>query len=131
MAEPISVLLVDDNPTFLRVTTRYLQQQEDMIVVGVAPSGEKGLAEAIKLQPKIVLLDLAMPDLSGLELIPRLKEAHPGICIIALTVLNTEGYRRAALEAGADEFLPKAVMATELLPTIRRLAENNRNQETK
>jgi DNA-binding NarL/FixJ family response regulator len=131
VAELISVLLVDDNPTFLRVATRYLQQQEDMIVVGVAPSGEKGLAEAIKLQPKIVLLDLAMPDLSGLELIPRLKEAHPGICIIALTVLNTEGYRRAALEAGADEFLPKAVMATELLPTIRRLAENNSNQETK
>jgi DNA-binding NarL/FixJ family response regulator len=61
-----------------------------------------------------------MPDLPGLQAIPRLRQLLPQAGIIALTMLDTESYRRAALAAGADEFVPKAVMHTHLLPSIQR-----------
>ena len=121
--KPISVLLVDDNPAFLRIVTRFLQQHEDVVVVGAAGGGEEVLALAQDLQPDIVLIDLAMPGLSGLETIPRLRAVLPEVGIIALTVLDTSSYRQAALEAGANDFVPKASLNTELLPAIRRVVQ--------
>ena len=64
---PISVPLVDDNLTFLRIATRLLQGQSDVVVVGTAGGGEEFLAQGQGLQPDIVLGDLAMPGLSGLK----------------------------------------------------------------
>jgi DNA-binding NarL/FixJ family response regulator len=120
---PISVLLVDDNPRFLRIATRFLQEHDDVVVVGAAGGGEEALTLAQDLQPDIVLIDLAMPGLSGLETIPRLRAVLPEVGIIALTVLDTNSYRQAALAAGADDFVPKASLSTELLPAIRRVAQ--------
>jgi two-component system response regulator NreC len=91
-----------------------------VVVVGTAAGGEEALARAQELQPQAVLIDLAMPDLPGLQAIPRLREMLPDMGIIALTMLDTEVYRRAALAAGADEFVPKAAMHTALLPSIQR-----------
>ena len=121
--KPISVLLVDDNPAFLRIVTRFLQEHDDVVVVGVAGGGEEALALAQDLKPDIVLIDLAMPGLSGLETIPRLRAVLPEVGIIALTVLDTNGYREAALAASADDFVPKATLDTDLLPAIRRVAQ--------
>jgi DNA-binding NarL/FixJ family response regulator len=121
--KPISVLLVDDNPRFLRIATRFLQEHDDVVVVGAAGGGEEALTLAQDLQPDIVLIDLAMPGLSGLETIPRLRAVLPEVGIIALTVLDTNSYRQAALAAGADDFVPKASLSTELLPAIRRVAQ--------
>ncbi len=121
--KPISVLLVDDNPAFLRIVTRFLQQHDDVVVVGAAGGGEEALALAQDLQPDIVLIDLAMPGLSGLETIPRLRAMLPKVGIIALTVLDTNSYRQAALEAGANDFVPKASLNTDLLLAIRRVAQ--------
>jgi len=121
--KPIAVLLVDDNATFLRIATRFLQDHDDVVVVGVAGGGEEGLAQAQDLQPDIVLVDLAMPGLSGLEMIPRLRATLPEVGIIALTVLDTNSYRQAALAAGADDFVSKATLNTTLLPAIRQAAQ--------
>jgi DNA-binding NarL/FixJ family response regulator len=118
--KPISVLLVDNNPVFLRVAARFLETHAEVVVVGTAAGGEEALTRAQELQPQVILLDLAMPDLPGLQAIPRLREMLPDMGIIALTMLDTDGYRRAALAAGADEFVPKAAMHTDLLPSIRR-----------
>ena len=120
--KPISVLLVDDNPAFLRIATRFLQQHDDVAVVGAAGGGEEALALAQDLQPDIVVIDLAMPGLSGLETIPRLRAVLPEVGIIALTVLDTNGYREAALSASANDFVPKVNLDTDLLPAIRRVA---------
>jgi DNA-binding NarL/FixJ family response regulator len=120
---PISVLLVDDNPRFLRIATRFLQEHDDVVVVGAAGGGEEALTLAQELQPDIVLIDLAMPGLSGLETIPRLQAMLPKVGIIALTVLDTDSYRQAALAAGADDFVPKPGLNTDLLPAIRRVAQ--------
>ena len=120
---PISILLVDDNPSFLRIATRFLQEHDDVVVVGTGGGGEEALALAQDLQPDIVLIDLAMPGLTGLATIPLLRVMLPKVGIIALTVLDTNGYRQAALAAGADDFVAKASLDTDLLPAIRRVAQ--------
>ena len=121
--KPISVLLVDDNPGFLRIATRFLQEHDDVVVVGAAGGGEEALALVQDLQPDIVVIDLAMPGLSGLATIPLLQIVLPEVGIIALTVLDTNGYRQAALAAGANDFVAKASLDTDLLPAIRRVAQ--------
>jgi len=124
--QPISVLLVDDNPTFLRILTRFLRQhhQEGITVAGTATSGMEALSRASDLQPEIVLLDMVMPGLSGLDLIPRLRKILPDVKIIVLTLFDTNGYRHAALEAGVDAFVPKEALNTDLVPAILRIARN-------
>jgi two-component system response regulator NreC len=117
---PISVLLVDNNPIFLRAASRFLETHAEVVVVGTAAGGEEALARAQELRPQVVLIDLAMPDLPGLQAIPRLRAMLPDMGIIALTMLDTDVYRRAALAAGADGFVPKAAMHTDLLASIRR-----------
>lgn len=121
--KPISVMLVDDNATFLRIVTRFLEGYEEVSVVGSAESGEEAIAQAHRLRPDIVLIDLAMPKVSGMEAILRLRAAWPKLGIIALTLLDTNGYRQAALTAGADEFVAKDSLDVDLLPTIQRVAE--------
>jgi DNA-binding NarL/FixJ family response regulator len=130
--DPISVLLVDDNPTFLRVLTRFLlqQYQDEVRVVGTASCGMAALARAQELRPRVILLDLAMPVLPGLNTIPRLRIMLPDVGIIALTLLDPNGYREAALAAGANEFVAKATLATDLLPAIRRVARAPVTPET-
>jgi DNA-binding NarL/FixJ family response regulator len=125
-ASKIRVLLVDDHEAFLRVATEFLQRHDELTVVGVARGGEEALAQAQDLQPGIVLIDLNMPGLGGLETIPRLRAMLPKAGIIALTLLDPKAYRQAALAAGADDFVRKANLSTELLPAIRRVAKTGR-----
>lgn len=125
---PISLLLVDDSPTFLRLVSRFLSEQypDEVVIGGLAEGGEAGLAQAQALRPDIVLIDLAMPGLPGLTAIPRLRAALPKVGIIALTLMEPNGYRQAALAGGADEFVSKATLATDLLPAIRRVMQADR-----
>src|SRR3990172_5032567 len=117
---PISLLLVDDSPTFLRLVSRFLSEQypDELVIAGLASGGEAGLAQAHALRPDIVLIDLAMPGLPGLKAIPLLRAAMPNLGIIALTLMEPNGYRQAAFGAGADEFVSKATLATDLLPAL-------------
>lgn len=119
----IRVMLVDDNPVFVRATTQFLEAHEDMAVVGTARGGDEALEQVGELRPQVVLIDLAMPGLSGLATIPRMRHEVPDVGIIALTVMNSPGFREAALTAGADVFVPKASMRTDLLPAVRALAQ--------
>lgn len=127
--KPISVLLVDNNPRFLRIATRFLQEHDDVTVVGAAGGGEEALALAQDLQPDMVLIDLAMPGLSGLETIPRLRAVLPKVGIIVLTMLDINSYRQAALAAGANDLVPKVTLNTDLLPAIRRVAQAARPRQ--
>ena len=124
---PTSVLLVDENLTFLRIAMRFLDMHDDIVVVGAVSEGEEALAQVQNLEPDIVLIDIAMPDLlGGLQFISRLRAALPGVGIIALTLIGTDGYRQALLEAGVDDFVPKVAMGSDLLLAIRRVGQVNR-----
>ena len=123
--KPISVLLVDDNPVFLSTAARFLQYHDEIVLVGTAAGGKDGFEQFQKLKPDIVLVDLCMTDLPGLELIPQLRAALPRIGIIALTTMDEDAYRQAALAAGADDFVTKDNITTDLLPAIRRVAETH------
>ena len=123
--KPISVMLVDDNAGFLRATTQFLEAQDGIAVIGSANGGRQALELAEKLKPQVILIDLAMADLPGLEAIPRLRDLLPGTSIVALTMMNTKGFRKAALAAGADGFVPKPKIRTSLLPTIHKISEND------
>ncbi len=119
----ISILLVDDNHTFVGIAKRLLEAQEDIVVVGTVDGGEEALERVLELKPDVILIDITLPSLpGGLNFIPRLRATLPGVGIIALTLLGTDGYRRAALEAGVDEFVPKANMGADLLSAIRRIS---------
>jgi DNA-binding NarL/FixJ family response regulator len=120
---PTSVLLVDDNPTFLRILIDFLREEEEILVVGTARSGEEAMVKAKELQPQVILLDLAMPGLGGLKTIPRLRSMMPDMGIIVLTVLDPNGYREGAMAAGADDFVAKVNVSTDLIPAIQRLAQ--------
>ncbi len=130
--KPIPVLLVDDNSTFVEILRGFIQEhyRDEVTVVGTANEAEQGLAYARALRPEAVLLDLAMPNLPGLKAIPRLRRILPEAGIIALTLLDPANYRQAALEAGADEFVCKATLTTDLLPAIRRVARGGASRHT-
>lgn len=119
--ESIRTLLVDDSPIFLNITIDFLQQHGDVAIVGAATGGKEGLALAQALQPQVILLDLCMLNLPGLEAIPHLRQMLPEAGIIVLTLHNIDAYRQAALAAGADDFVAKATMSADLLPAIRRI----------
>lgn len=122
----ITVLLVDDNPTFLDIVTRFLRQQQDIKVVSAVNGGEQAVAQVYRLKPDVVLVDLAMPQVTGMETILRMRAAWPKMGIIALTLLDTSGYRQAALTAGADDFVAKDSLNAELVPTIKRVVASKR-----
>lgn len=123
------VLVVDDHEPFLRVATGFLQRHQELVVVGAARGGEEALAQAQALRPQVVLLDLNMPGLSGLDAIPRLRAMLPQVHIIALTLLDVNTYRQPALAAGADDFVSKANLTTDLLPAIRRVMQTVRPRQ--
>ena len=121
----IRVLAVDDNEAFLRVATDFLQRQHELTVVGAIGGDEEALAQVQDLQPRVIVIGLDTP---GLEILPRLRNILPGVGIIALTLLEGNAYRRAALAAGADDLVPKAELVTDLLPAIRRVVQANRSR---
>ncbi|MBC8263421.1 MAG: response regulator transcription factor [Anaerolineales bacterium] len=124
--DSIRVLLVDDSAIFLRRAAEFLEEYEDLLVVGAARSGREALDQVLPLQPDIILLDLHMPGLSGLEVLPQLRALLPTVGIIVLSLFELEVYRRAALAAGADDYVAKGEMSTALLPAIKRVARISR-----
>ena len=120
----LSVLLVDDNPHFLRILDRFLSDySEDMLrVVGSVAGGRDAVAEAERLRPDVILVDLKMPDVPGLQLLPQLRRTLPDAILIALTLMDADEYREDALAAGAEAFVSKTSLECDLIPAIQRLA---------
>jgi DNA-binding NarL/FixJ family response regulator len=117
--DTISVLLIDDSSFFRRLAARFLASAAGVRLLGAAAGGDEALALAADLRPQVILLDLNLPGQGGLALLPRLRQIVPGGRIIILTLWESDVYRQAALAAGADAFVPKSQIATELVPAIR------------
>ncbi|MBI2884306.1 MAG: response regulator transcription factor [Candidatus Methylomirabilis oxyfera] len=115
---PIATLIVDDDLSFRKAVRALLEQAPEVSVVGEATDGEEALQLAQELRPDEVLMDITMPRLSGLEATRRIKAERPETKVIVLTVYQDEVYRKTAYESGADAFLTKKTVGTQLLPTI-------------
>jgi DNA-binding NarL/FixJ family response regulator len=114
-------LLVDDSSSFLRAAEDFLSTEPGIEVVGRAFSGRDAVALADQLHPDLVIMDLNMPEMNGLEATRLLKVQPNRPRVVILTLHDIPDYRAAAREAGADGFLPKPDFGTKLVPLIRDL----------
>ncbi len=118
----IRVLLADDHAVLRAGLKALLSAQADMDVVGEAGDGYEALQEAERLHPDVVLADVGMPGLSGLELTRRLKESMPQARVLILTVHEDQSFLHRALRAGAAGYLVKRAAEEDLLAGIRAVA---------
>ena len=116
-----TILIVDDNSEVRALIRRMSAQEPDLVVVGEAADGVEAIRLTHALRPDIVLLDLAMPHVNGLEALRRIKAERPATKVIIVTMHSEDAYRRAAEDSGADAFIVKKTLMTVLLPTIRRM----------
>src|SRR5579863_9804523 len=114
----IHILLADDH-TILRAGLKMmLNAQPDMEVVGEAQDGKHAISEAYRLQPDIVLMDITMPDMSGIEATRHIKKTQPEVKILVLTMHENEEYVFQALRAGASGYMLKEAADTELITAL-------------
>jgi len=117
VAQPISILIVDDNPAVRDALNCIIAAQADMKVVGTASNGLEALDQVESLAPAVVLIDVCMPRMNGLEATRRITERLPEIKVLCLA--NHATYIDAALDAGARGYLLKGCETWELLGMIR------------
>jgi DNA-binding NarL/FixJ family response regulator len=120
--EMIKVLIADDQSLFLESLSTFLRNYaEDIDVVGLARNGSEALEKAALLKPDIILMDVHMPVMDGVEATRRLIQDQPGLRIIILSTYDEDEYVREALGAGASGYLLKDISPTELIASIRAL----------
>jgi DNA-binding NarL/FixJ family response regulator len=115
----IRVLLVDDSAAFRTGMTRLLATIPDIKLCGTAADGATGSDAALRLQPDVVLMDIAMPRTNGIEATRLLNEQAPHIGVVVMTMLEDDDAVGQALRAGARGYLVKGAPQTEILETIR------------
>jgi DNA-binding NarL/FixJ family response regulator len=119
---PIRVLLVDDQALMRLGFAMILDAQDDLEVVGEAGDGVTALAQVRALTPDVVLMDVRMPGMNGIDATARIVELHPDIRVLVLTTFDLDEYAFAALRAGASGFLLKDAGPAELVSAIRAVA---------
>jgi two-component system response regulator NreC len=115
----MKILVVDDHEIVQEGLKQLISQQEDMEIVGEAQDGREALAKAKALRPDVLLLDITMPHLNGLEVLYLVKEALPDLRVVIFSMHRKEAFARQALEAGALGYVLKASPSTEVLAAIR------------
>lgn len=122
----IRVLLAEDQSLVLGALSALLSLEDDLEVVGAASDGEAALAKVRELVPDVLVTDIEMPRLSGLDLALRVREEFPGVRVVIVTTFGRAGYLRRALEVGAKGYLLKDAPASELADAIRRVYAGGR-----
>ena len=117
------VLVVDDHPAFRKALTSALRMVDDIEVAGEAGGGVAACEEATSLEPDVILMDLSMPDLSGIDAMKKIHETNPDLPVVILTAHADDGVERAAREAGASGFLAKGTGLHELVEVLQEAAE--------
>lgn len=120
MNDPITIVIIDDHEVVRKGVRSYLDTLSDMQVVGEAASGEDGLALVEETIPDIVLVDLIMPGMDGVETTRRIKEISPRTQIVVLTSYHKDAHIFPALKAGAISYILKDVKMEQLADTLRK-----------
>ena len=122
MADPIRVLIADDHPLFRDGMHGLLDSVADTQVVGEARSGEEVVSRTVELQPDVILMDIKMPGMNGIEATREILEASPHIAILVVTMFEDDDFVFAAMRAGARGYLLKGANQVETLRAIRAVA---------
>lgn len=126
MTEPTRLLLVEDQTLILGALSALLNMEPDLQVVAAVERAESALEVLAEQAVDVVLTDIEMPGMGGLELAERLRDSHPGLCVGIVTTFARKGYLRRALDAGVRGYLLKDTSADQLADSIRRMQAGER-----
>ncbi len=115
----ITILIADDHPLYRRSLISVLGEEPDFQIVGEADDGEEAVRLADELQPAVVLMDITMPKLDGLEATRQIKASHPDMAVLVLTIHSDDQHILGILEAGAAGYLTKSVFGDEIVQAVR------------
>jgi len=119
----VRLLLVDDHEVVRSGLRMLLDSEQDVQIVGEAGTAEEALRAVQELEPDVVLMDIGLPDLSGIEAAARIREIRPQVAVVALTIHEDKEYFFRMLDAGASGYVPKRAAPDELLTAIRAAAK--------
>ena len=114
------VLIVDDDIRFWRFVKELFSSEEDLQIIGEAKDGQEAILKAKELKPDLVLMDISMPRMNGLDATHQLKRIMPELVVIILTIHDLEEYKVAATTSGAYDYILKKSLMEDLIPAIRR-----------
>ncbi len=117
--EKIKVMIVDDHPTFRDGLSRLLEEETDIEVVGTPGDGEQAIEAAVQLEPDVIIMDISMPKMNGIEATRQIKTNSPEMAIIIVSAYSYPSYIVAALRAGASGYLLKNAPLPELMKAVR------------
>jgi DNA-binding NarL/FixJ family response regulator len=123
MANPIRILLADDHALLRQGTAELLRREADLKVVGEASNGEQAIELCQALRPDIVVMDVRMPILSGIEATRRIREAQPKVQVLVLSAHDDDQYVFSLLQAGASGYLLKTAPIGDLIRAIRQVGK--------
>jgi two-component system, NarL family, nitrate/nitrite response regulator NarL len=121
--EPLRLLIADDHPLFL-MGMKYTLSAQGFLVVAEASNGKEAVSACLKHQPDVVLMDIKMPELDGIEACRQMVAKHPSRVVIMLTTFEEPGVIQAAKQAGAKGYVSKETPPLELAAIIRNIAKN-------
>lgn len=124
MIEPIKVILVDDL-SFMRDAIRQILEKSNMDVLGEAENGREAVEMYMELEPDIVLMDITMPVMDGLESLERIKQYDPGAKVIMCSALGQQKYLIKAIQLGARDFILKPFLPERIISAISKAAGIN------
>jgi two-component system, NarL family, response regulator NreC len=122
MADEIRVLLADDHAVVRSGLRLLLDSQPDIRIIGEADNGNEAVSKVAELRPDVVLMDIEMPDMNGIEATRRIKTATPKVAVLALTMYEDDQYFFEMLRAGAAGYVPKRAAPDELVTAIRAVS---------
>ena len=121
MPMPATILIVEDHDAVRRSLRDWLEVEFPQCRVIEAASGEEAIALIRIESPRLVVMDISLPGMSGIEATRRIKAALPSTQVVMLTIHEDDAHRADAAAAGASAYVPKRVMQTELIPTLAAL----------
>ena len=125
MTETIRLLLVEDHDVVRTGLRMLLETHPDLQIIGEASNGRELFACVSDLRPDIVLMDISLPDMSGIDATRRLKQIDPDVAVIALTIHEDEQYFFSMLQAGASGYVPKRAAPEDLITAIRSVHDGD------
>jgi DNA-binding NarL/FixJ family response regulator len=123
MTRKTTILLADDHSVVRQGFRRILESQPDMEIVGEAGNGREAIEQATRLKPDVVVMDVAMPELNGIEATRRMSDTSPHTRVLALSMHKDSVYVREILRAGARGYLLKDAIDADLLAAVRAVAK--------